>query len=163
MLSWPGRFRLANWDDDTHRQGFASMQTDSVATTRDSTSEWTVEVFYDGDCPLCKREIATLQWMDRKDRIKFTDISVPDFRAADLGKEMDVLMAEIHGRLPSGQWLVGVEVFRRLYSAVGFGPLVALTRLPLVSHTLDWGYRIFAKNRLRFTGRCSADSCSVGK
>ncbi len=41
----------------------------------------------------------------------------------------------------------GVEVFRRLYAAVGFGPVVALTRLPGVRGALDAGYRWFAKNR----------------
>ena len=33
-------------------------------------------------------------------------------------------MAQIHGRLPDGTWLQGVEVFRRLYAAIGFGSLV---------------------------------------
>ena len=49
----------------------------------------------------------------------------------------------------------GVEVFRRLYTAIGLGPLVWATRLPIVSGLLDWGYRFFARNRLRWTGRCS--------
>ena len=69
-------------------------------------------------------------------------------------------MDEIQGRLPDGNWITGVEVFRRLYTAVGFGPLVALTRLPGISHGLDAGYRVFARNRLRFTGRCEA-SCRI--
>ncbi|MCA9152358.1 MAG: DUF393 domain-containing protein, partial [Planctomycetales bacterium] len=36
-----------------------------------------VEVFYDGDCPLCKREIGFLQRRDRQGRIRFTDIANP--------------------------------------------------------------------------------------
>lgn len=70
-------------------------------------------------------------------------------------------MDEIQGRLPDGSWIIGVEVFRRLYAAVGLGPLVALTRLLGVSHGLDLGYRVFAKNRLRLTGRCNAGTCEV--
>jgi predicted DCC family thiol-disulfide oxidoreductase YuxK len=49
-------------------------------------------------------------------------------------------------------------VFRRLYAAVGFGPLVVLTRLPGISHLLEVAYRVFARNRLRWTGRCD-DTC----
>ena len=119
-----------------------------------------VEIFFDGECPLCKREIALLRGMDRKQRIRFTDIAASGFEAAALGKTHDVLMARIHGRLPDGTWLEGVEVFRRAYAAVGFGALVSLTRLPGVSQGLDAGYRLFARNRLRWTGRCDAERCT---
>ena len=124
-------------------------------------ANWQVEVFYDGECPLCLREIKMLRWMDRKKNIRFTDIADPAFCPADYRKTIQEFMDEIQGRLPDGSWIIGVEVFRRLYASVGLGPLVALTRLPGVSHGLDLGYRIFAKNRLRLTGRCNAGACEV--
>ncbi len=121
-----------------------------------------IEVFYDGDCPLCLREIQMLMWMDRKrKRVRFTDIAAKDFRSEEYGKTFDELMAQIHGRTPEGEWLIGVEVFRRLYSAVGFGWLVAPSRLPGVSHLLDCGYEFFAKYRLPLTGRRCDDGCRV--
>jgi predicted DCC family thiol-disulfide oxidoreductase YuxK len=124
-------------------------------------SDYQIEVFYDGDCPLCLKEIQMLQWMDRKRRqIRFTDIAASDFHPEDFGKTMSELMDQIHGRTPEGEWLVGVEVFRRLYAAVGFGPLVWPTRLPGVKHLLDLGYEFFAKYRLRLTGRCE-DNCKL--
>lgn len=120
-----------------------------------------VEVFYDGDCPLCLREIKLIRWLDRRHRIRFTDIATDDFSAADYEMTQQQFMDEIRGRLADGSWIDGVEVFRQLYGAVGFGPIVWLTRLPLISHGLDWGYRVFAKNRLRLTGRCSQGECQV--
>lgn len=122
-------------------------------------SSWQIEVFYDGDCPLCLREIKLLRWLDRRQRIRFTDIAAADFVAAEYGKSMSEFMDQIQGRLPSGQWLVGMEVLRRLYTAIGLGPLVWLTRLPLLSQLCDVGYSVFAKNRLRLTGRCTEDEC----
>lgn len=122
---------------------------------------WEVEVFFDGACPLCRREIAMLRRWDRRGVIRFTDIAAPDFDSAPLGRTQGDLMAEIHGRLPDGTLIKGVEVFRRLYAAVGLGPLVLLTRLPVVSHVLDWGYRRFARNRLKLTGGCPTGSCSI--
>ena len=119
-----------------------------------------VEVFFDGDCPLCRREIRMLQRWDRRQRIRFTDIAAPDFDAAVLGRTQAELMSRIHARLPDGSLIEGVVVFRRLYAAVGLGPLVALSRLPGVSHALDFAYARFADNRLRLTGRCDA-ACSV--
>ena len=127
-----------------------------------SNDTWTVEVFYDGECPLCKREINLLRWLDRRDRIRCTDIAATDFVPAHYGKTMDEFMDEIQGRLPTGEWIIGVEVFRRLYAAVGLSPIVWVTRIPGISHGLELAYRLFAKNRLRLTGRCTTESCEIG-
>jgi len=118
-----------------------------------------IEVFYDGDCPLCLREIRMIRKLDRNQRVRLTDMASPGFRPGAYGKTMDELMARIHGRSPDGSWLEGVEVFRRVYHAVGFGPLVAVTRLPGVRHLLDVAYRVFARNRLKWTGRCNGETC----
>lgn len=123
-------------------------------TATDSGQLFRVEVFFDGDCPLCVREIALLRKLDRHSRIRFTDIATAAFDPTDTGLSWHDLMDRIHGRLPDGSMIEGVEVFRQLYSAVGFGPLVALTRLPGISHLMDLGYHLFAKNRLKLTGRC---------
>ena len=129
--------------------------------TTTSVGSYDVEVFYDGDCPLCTREIGMLRRWDRKQKIRFTNIADPEFRPESIGKTFDELMSQIYGRLPTGQLITGMEVFRRLYSAVGFGPLVAMTRLPIVSQVCDLGYKLFAKNRLKLTGRCTAKSCDI--
>ncbi len=128
--------------------------------TCDNSDQYVVEVFFDGDCPLCQREIRLLQKLDRRHRIRFTDIASSDFDAGTIGISQQRLMDEIHGRLPDGSWITGVEVFRRLYGAVGFKWIVPATRIPGISHALDAGYRIFAKNRLKWTGRCSGPGAS---
>ena len=120
-----------------------------------------VEVFFDGDCPLCMREIRMLRRLDRRQQIQFTDIADAAFDAARYGKTHEEFMASIKGRGADGTWLEGVEVFRRLYAAVGLSPLVAITRVPGISHGLEAGYRWFSKNRLRLTGRCDDDACRV--
>ena len=140
----------------------------AVATAADAgpvgCESWEIEVFHDGACPLCRREIALLRKLDRRGRIRFTDIAASDFDAAATGRSLDELLAEIHGRLPDGRWVTGVEVFRRLYAAVGCGWLVRPTRWPGVRHALDWAYRRFARNRLKWTGRCTADgACDIGR
>ena len=122
----------------------------------------TVEVFYDGDCPLCMREIRMLRRRDVHGRIVFTDIAAAGFDAAALGTDQATLMARIHGRRADGSWIEGVEVFRQLYAAIGFRWLVAITRVPGISHLCRLGYYLFARNRLRLTGRCAPDgSCAV--
>jgi len=120
-----------------------------------------VEVFFDGDCPLCKREMGLMQRLDKRHQIRFTDIAAAGFQAEAYGLTFDDFMAEIRGRLPDGTMIQGVEVFRRLYAALGWRWLASLSRLPVVSHGLDFGYRIFARNRLRLTGRCAGGACEL--
>ncbi|MBA3541724.1 MAG: DUF393 domain-containing protein [Deltaproteobacteria bacterium] len=121
-----------------------------------------VEVFYDGECPLCMREIRMLMRKDRGSKIAFTDIADPRFDAALHGTTFSDLMARIQGRLPDGTWIEGVEVFRQLYAAIGFRRLVGLSRVPGISHLLALGYHLFARNRLRLTGRCGPDgACAI--
>lgn len=127
----------------------------------DETANYEIEVFYDGGCPLCLREMQWLRRRDRRGQIRFTDIAAADFEPSAVGKTQDELMALLHARLADGTWLVGVEVFRRLYRLVGFAPLVAVTRLPVVSQLLDWSYGLFARNRRWLTGRCRGGACAV--
>jgi predicted DCC family thiol-disulfide oxidoreductase YuxK len=124
-------------------------------------NDFDLEVFFDGACPLCRGEMNLLQRWDRKGRVRFTDIAATDFDPASIGKSHAELMTQIYGRLPDGSLIRGVEVFRRLYTAVGFGPLVSVTRLPVISQLLDCGYWLFAKNRLRLTGRCESGACAI--
>lgn len=125
------------------------------------TTGFDIEVFHDGDCPLCMREVRLLRRLDQRERIRFVDIADEGFDRSSVAVPWEALMDRIHARLPDGTIVEGVEVFRRLYAAVGFGPLVALTRLPGVAQLLDLGYRWFAKNRLRLTGRCADGACDL--
>lgn len=124
-------------------------------------ADFDVEVYYDGACPLCVREMRMIERRDRSRRIRFVDIAAEGFDEATIGVTWEALMSRIHGRLADGTLVEGVEVFRRLYAAIGFGPLVALTRLPGIAQLLDLAYRIFARNRLRLTGRCADDACEL--
>ena len=127
----------------------------------ESVRTHSVEVFYDGACPLCTREMRWLRRLDRDGRVLFTDISDPAFDPATVGRPFEALMARLHGRLADGRVIEGVEVFRQLYAAVGFRRLVAFTRAPVVSQLMDAGYALFARNRLRLTGRCADGHCAV--
>lgn len=113
-----------------------------------------LQVFFDGACPLCSREMAALRRRDRHQRLEFIDIAAPGFDAAAWGREPSQFMAAMHARLPDGTWALGVEAFRHIYGLLGFRWLVALTRLPGLRQLLDVAYRIFARNRVRLTGDC---------
>ena len=122
-------------------------------------------MLYDGECPLCAREVAGLRRLDRgRGRIDFEDIAAPGFDPSRYGLDAQTVMARIHGVLEDGTVIEGMEVFRRAYAAVGFGWLLAPTAWPGLRWLADAFYRWFARNRLRLTRRgelvCQTDRCS---
>jgi len=127
-----------------------------------SDLSYEIELFYDGACPLCSREVALIRRLDRKSKIKLTDISLEEFDPKRYGKELSTFMELIQCRTVDGRWIEGVEVFRQIYSMIGFRFFVFFTRIPGIAHLLDLAYRTFAKNRLRLTGRCDNSQCSIG-
>ena len=120
------------------------------------------EVFYDSHCPMCKSEIEMIRRKDKRLQMKLTDISAVDFDAAQTGRTLDELMREIHGRYADGSVIVGVEVFREIYSRLGFGFLVKPTRWAIVRWTMDVAYRLFASIRYRAAlKRFNKGSCEL--
>ena len=116
-----------------------------------------LQAFFDGACPLCSREMAVLARRDRRGQIEFIDIAAPGFDAAAWGREPAQFMAAMHVKLPDGRWAIGADAFRQLYGVLGFRWIVALTRVPGIRQAVDAGYRVFARNRTRLTGRCSVE------
>jgi predicted DCC family thiol-disulfide oxidoreductase YuxK len=126
--------------------------------------EWPLKVLVDGACPLCRREAELWRRLDRGcGRLAIVDISSADFDANRYGLTRERVMQEIHGILPSGGVVRGMEVFRLAYAAVGWGWLVAPTAWPVFRVVFDRAYRWFARNRLRITGRgrTCAETCPI--
>ena len=121
------------------------------------------EVFFDGDCPLCSKEI---QWLQSRtgSRVLYTDISDSEFVASEHGLTQQEFMDQIRGRLVGGDIITGVPVFRELYNRAGLGWLAAPTRWPVIGQVVEIAYGVFAKYRLRVTGRScrlSNSECEV--
>ena len=130
--------------------------------THPAPPTWEVRILFDGECPLCAREIDMLRRLDKgRGRVDFEDIAEPTFDASRYGLTQEEVMARIHAVLPDGSTVEGVEVFRLVYAAVGLGWLTAPTRWPILRELTDAAYRVFARNRLRWTGR--GDACDTGR
>ncbi len=125
------------------------------------TAAPTLTLLFDGLCPLCTREMRFMRRFDRHGRLVFLDIAAADFDPSRFGLTLPQTMAAMHGVLPDGTVIVGVEVFRRAYSAIGLGWLIGWTRWPIIRPIADCAYRAFARVRPRFSklecdegGRC---------
>lgn len=111
-------------------------------------------MLYDGGCPLCMKEVNFLSRRDTAGRIDMVDIASADYSPAqNAGLSYEEAMGEIHAILPDGSVVTKVEVFRRLYEAVGLGWVYAITRVPLIEKVANALYDVWAKYRLPLTGR----------
>ena len=125
-------------------------------------------VLYDGNCPICRREIAWLKWKNKQGKLGFQDISATEFKAELYGKTQAELMAEIHGIYADGKIIKGLEVFITTYQAVGLAWLFVPTRNPIIRKFLEILYGWFARHRLSlgriFVGNpCRNNSCKAAK
>jgi len=62
-------------------------------------------------------------------------------------------MRHIHAITREGEVIVGMDVFRRIYSVVGMEWVHTLTTLPFVGAAFDRLYDVWAEHRLHMTGR----------
>lgn len=116
---------------------------------------WEIKLLYDGECPLCLREVNFLQKRDGgRGLVKFVDIADDNYQPENHGGvDFETAMGRIHGVLPDGTVVKDVEVFRRVYEALGMGWVYAVTKLPIVGAIADWVYGLWADRRLALTGR----------
>ncbi len=123
-----------------------------------------ITLLYDAACPLCSREVRAMNRFNTRGNLLLEDISAPGFDPARYGLTKEEVMGHIHAVLPDGTVLTGMEAFRRCYSAIGLGFLMAPTGWPMLRSVFDRGYEWFANNRHKLTGRghvCESQTCSV--
>lgn len=136
----------------------------SDTTAQTTPAAGAFRILIDGECALCSREARFMQKLDAgRGRLEIVDITAPDFEPATIGRTHDDVMRQIHGITPEGEVLVGVEVFRRAYAAVGKGWLLAWTSWPVIRPLVDLAYRFFARHRQRFSRAfgCIGGACGV--
>lgn len=104
-------------------------------------------IWFDGACPLCRREIALMRRLDRRGAIDFIDVG----QSGDGGCPVDraALLARFHAR-ENGQILSGAGAFAAMWRAIPvLRPLGLLARIPIVLRFLERAYVVFLRFRPR--------------
>lgn len=120
-----------------------------------SSPSWKIKLLYDGECPLCLREINFLQKRDAgRGLVAFVDIAADNYNPQENGGvDFETAMGRIHAVLPDGTIIKNMEVFRRIYETLGMGWIYAATKWPVIGPIVDKLYQIWADWRLNLTGR----------
>lgn len=111
-------------------------------------TEFKPQVYYDGLCMVCSREIDHYKRSRGAEGLDFVDITSPSFSPEREGLNGKAVHKHMHVRRADGTIVTGVEAFREIWSNLpGFKFLVGPSRLPLVRELLDFGYAAFAQIR----------------
>jgi predicted DCC family thiol-disulfide oxidoreductase YuxK len=122
-----------------------------------------VTIYYDGQCPLCSREIAHYRGRSEGTAVSFVDIAAADFDAAHHGVDLARARQILHVKV-GNEMHTGINAAIVMWQAIpAYRWLAVLARLPGVYGLADISYRIFARfrpylqRRLRQT--CGTSAC----
>jgi len=106
-----------------------------------------VTVWFDGACPLCRREIALMRRLDRRRVLQLIDVSDTS-TACPLDRA--TLLARFHAQVDDGPLLVGAAAFAAVWRALpGLRLLGAVARWRPVAWLLERAYDAFLRHRPR--------------
>jgi predicted DCC family thiol-disulfide oxidoreductase YuxK len=105
-------------------------------------------LYYDGECPLCSREIAHYQKNNEQGDLAFKDITSEEFDQQAEGLSNHDVMGVFHIKTADGEILQGVNAFLHLWQGMNYyRRLVPILKLPIIRQLLELAYKIFAKYR----------------
>jgi predicted DCC family thiol-disulfide oxidoreductase YuxK len=117
-------------------------------------------MFYDGGCPLCRREVDHYRRHDRAGRVNWVDIDRRPDAVREHGVEPRMAMERLHALDETGRLVSGVPAFVAVWRQLPVYRHLAwiVERLHLVP-LLDRIYDRFAA--WRFKRRCGSGGCEV--
>lgn len=111
-------------------------------------------LFYDGNCPMCLKEINILE-RHKGDGLQL--INIHDNDAHDIiGNLTNIeLLSVLHLRTSNGIWLKGLDATVGAWKHTKFAWLFAPLRWPLIEQVADWLYYRWANKRACRLGYCN--------
>lgn len=133
------------------------------------TTKWPLTLYFDGECPLCAREIKILRARANPDRLCFVDISDDAFDTGSVGFTLAQMESSLHARFNDGTWVTGLDATLWSWRAAGLGVWAAPLSWRLTRPLFNIGYRLFCRWRPHLAwlphpdggARCRNDTCAV--
>lgn len=124
---------------------------------------YSATVYHDGECPICNVEINQMKRLDKRKRVKWVDISKDQAALDAAGLTYQQTMDRIHVQDANQVMQTGVKGFLAVWEHLPyFRRMVPIVkRTPLLMPLMEWGYVLFAKYRLKLTGKTMAKAAST--
>ena len=107
-----------------------------------------VTVWFDGDCPLCAREIALMRRLDRARAVNFVDLADGGAGGATSPVDRCAMLNRLHAQEPGEPMVSGAAAFAAMWRAIPLlRPLGLAARRKPVLWLLERLYRAFLRVR----------------
>ncbi|MPQ83214.1 DUF393 domain-containing protein [Pseudomonas sp. MAFF 730085] len=131
--------------------------------------QWPLTLYFDGECPLCAREVQLLRRRALDTRLVLVDISHDAFDATAFGFTLEQMQDSLHARFANGRWVTGLDATLWSWRAAGLGRWAAPLAWRPIRPLLTLGYRLFCRVRPHLnwlphpdgSRRCRDDACAV--
>ncbi|MBA1230672.1 DUF393 domain-containing protein [Pseudomonas viridiflava] len=132
---------------------------------------WPLTLYFDGECPLCAREVNVLRARAAPHRLHFVDISDEAFDPVAVGYTLEQMESALHARFDDGTWVTGLDATLWSWRAAGLGVWAAPLSWPAFRPLLNVAYRLFCRWRPHLAwlphpdggARCGKNSCALSK
>ncbi len=112
------------------------------------------EIYYDGACPVCSREISQYRRLRGAEALSFVDVSACPVEALGPDLSRAAALERMHVRLADGRLVSNAAAFVAVWRALpGLRWLGWIAGLPVVLPALELGYRAFLLLRPLWRGR----------
>jgi len=115
------------------------------------------QLYYDGTCPLCSKEISLLK-SSASEYVDFIDIQTVD-SSQEKHPSREKLLKRLHLRKNNGEWLIGLDANVHVWSFSRFGFFLKILRWPLIRDIADFFYCTWADRR--YEKRYGCESCTL--
>lgn len=132
----------------------AAREMTNEAKTENQKATTRLEVYTDGQCPLCRWVRERVEPLDRERHLEWLDYNEPEILARAAPRTFEELRAEMHVRRKvDGAWLRGFDAWREVLAQLPkFRMLAAPLGFPIVSALGRAAYKIIANNRYTIFG-----------
>jgi len=105
-------------------------------------------MLYDGACPLCQREVAHYEKIDKQNYVNWVDISQMPDQLLKYGVDYDTAMARLHVIDKHGRMQSGAQAFLTIWNTLPYyRRLATLIQFFHLTPALEWAYVRFARWR----------------
>jgi predicted DCC family thiol-disulfide oxidoreductase YuxK len=107
-------------------------------------------LFYDGSCPLCKKEINHAVSIDKDKKVDWIDISTDTLLLKQFEISHSDAMKQLHVIDQNGDLFIGVDAFMTIWQFLPYYQHLKQAVILLhIKRPMIWAYDIFAKQRYK--------------
>ena len=134
---------------DPHHRNIRSMRMIGKKSSNADKNRNLTQIFFDGDCPLCKREIKFYKSIEPPQTFEWRNLWEPGAIHQDSGFNKTDAMKSLHVLDTAGNLHTGVDAFAKIWDQFPkLRWLSLLVKLPVVYQLACVGYAGFARLRL---------------